>query len=55
MTKDIYNIVIDDKVYVIYTDEFYGGCTYVGSVNNKFRLHNSRIREKALKACHQNK
>lgn len=48
MKRDIYNVIVEDKVYVIYTDEYTGGCTYCGSVSSKLRLHIPRIREKAL-------
>lgn len=54
MQKDIYNVVIDDSVYLIAEYDDVTSCIYVGTINHKFRLHKPEIREKALKACHQN-
>lgn len=55
MQKDIYNVVVEDQVYLILEDEFTASCKYLGTVNHKFRFHKPEIKAKALNACHQNK
>ena len=52
MSKDCYNVVINNQVYLIYTDEGVGGCIYLGYVHKKFRLYNPVIKARALEACH---
>lgn len=51
MSKEVYNVVINNQVYLIYQDEGVGGCKYLGSVHKRFRFYNPLIKAKALKAC----
>ena len=39
MSRDIYNVVKNNHVYLIYTDDGVGGCVHLGTVHKKFRLY----------------
>lgn len=54
MSRDIYNVIKNNHVYLIYTDDGVGGCVHLGTVHKKFRLYNPKVKAITLEACKNN-